>query len=115
MNVLPKETANYVPVILAMVIMSKNAKDYGLDSIEFDPPVEFETMELQTPTHLALVADAVERPLSELKDLNPALIKSVAPAGYSVHVPKGTLEALESAFRTVSGESSRCLAYSPRR
>jgi membrane-bound lytic murein transglycosylase D len=101
LNALPKETANYVPVILAMVIMSKNAKDYGLDSLELDPPVEFDTIELQTPTHLAMVADAVERPLSELKELNPALIKLVAPAGYSLHVPKGTMEAVESAFRLV--------------
>jgi membrane-bound lytic murein transglycosylase D len=30
LNVLPKETANYVPAILAMTIISKNAKDYGL-------------------------------------------------------------------------------------
>ncbi|MGD1094183.1 MAG: transglycosylase SLT domain-containing protein, partial [Bryobacteraceae bacterium] len=101
LNVLPKETSNYVPVILAMTIIAKNAKDYGLDNLEFEPPVEVDTLELQTPTHLALVADAVERPLSELRELNPALIKQVAPAGYSLHVPKGTLQAVESAFAIV--------------
>jgi len=101
LNVLPKETANYVPVILAMTIMAKNAKDYGLDNIDLERPVEFDTIELQTPTHLALIADAVERPLSELKDLNPALLRSVAPAGYALHVPKGTLDALETAFAVV--------------
>jgi len=101
LNVLPLETSNYVPVILAMTIMAKNAKDYGLDNLELEPPLEFDTLELQTPTHLALVADAVERPLSELKELNPAVFRSVAPAGYKVHVPKGTLPALEAAFSVV--------------
>ena len=101
LNVLPLETSNYVPVILAMTIMAKNAKDYGLDDLELEPPLEFDSLELQTPTHLALVADAVERPLSELKELNPAVLKSVAPAGYKVHVPKGTLPAVEAAFAVV--------------
>ena len=101
LNALPKETTNYVPVILAMTIMAKNAKDYGLDDLELDRPLEFDTMELQTPTHIALVADALERPVAELKEMNPALLKSVAPAGYRLHVPKGTLPALESAFAVI--------------
>jgi membrane-bound lytic murein transglycosylase D len=101
LNVLPKETSNYVPVILAMTIMAKNAKDYGLDHLEFEPAIEFDTVEIHTPTHIALVADAVERPLSELRELNPALLRSVAPAGYSMHVPKGTLASLEAAFAVV--------------
>jgi membrane-bound lytic murein transglycosylase D len=102
LNVFPsKETSNYVPVILAMTIMAKNAKDYGLDHLELEPALEFDTVELQTPTHIALVADAVDRPLSELRELNPALIRAVAPAGYSMHVPKGTLPVLESAFAVI--------------
>ncbi len=101
LNVLPKETSNYVPVILAMTIMAKNAKDYGLDHLEMEPALEFDTIEIQTPTHIALVADAVERPLSELRELNPALLRSVAPAGYSMHVPKGTLGSLETALAAV--------------
>jgi membrane-bound lytic murein transglycosylase D len=101
LNVLPKETSNYVPVILAMTIMSKNAKDYGLDGLMPEPPVESDTLELQSPTHLGLVADAVERPVSLLRELNPALLKLVAPAGYSLHVPKGGMDAVESAFALV--------------
>src|SRR5271154_6261361 len=104
LNVLPLETSNYVPVILAMTIIAKNAKDYGLDNLELERPLEFDTLELQTATHLALVADAVERPFSELKELNPALLRSVAPAGYKVHVPKGTLPALEAAFAVVPAD-----------
>jgi membrane-bound lytic murein transglycosylase D len=101
LNALPKETANYVPVILAMTIVGKNAPAYGLDHLEIENPLETDTVEVQTPTHLALIADAIDRPLSELKELNPGLLKSVAPAGFSIHVPKGTLDALDSALAVI--------------
>lgn len=101
MNALPKETANYVPVILAMTIIAKNAPAYGLDNLDVESPVETDSIELETPTNLALIADAVDRPLSELKDLNPGLLKLVAPAGFSVHIPKGTLEEVQTAFSLV--------------
>ncbi len=101
LNVLPKETSNYVPVILAMTIMAKNAKDYELDNLELQAPVEFDTLELQSATNLALVADAVERPLSELRELNPGLLRAVAPAGYNLHIPKATTPAVETAFSVI--------------
>src|ERR1700722_18786674 len=101
LNALPRETQNYVPVILAMTIVGKNAPAYGLDRLDVENPLETDSLEMQTPTHLALIADAVDRPLSELKELNPGLLKSVAPAGFSVHVPKGTLSAVETAFTVV--------------
>jgi membrane-bound lytic murein transglycosylase D len=101
MNVLPKETANYVPAILAMTIIGKNAKDYGLDDLDLERPLEYETIELVSPTHLSLVADAIDRPLTELKELNPSVLRSVAPAGTALHVPKGTMPQVEAAFRAV--------------
>jgi membrane-bound lytic murein transglycosylase D len=101
LNVLPKETSNYVPIILAMIIVSKNAKDYGLDDIEPDSPLEYETVELEAPTSLALTASALDRSIAELKDLNPALLKPIAPAGYQLRVPMGTRDALERAFAAI--------------
>ncbi len=101
LNVLPKETANYVPVIVALTIMAKNPKDYDLESLETDRPVEYETINLDTPTSLSLIADASDRPLSEIQDLNPSLLKSVAPTGYLVRVPKGTLATVMSALEMV--------------
>ena len=38
-NVLPQETKNYVPVILAAAIMAKNPSQYGFDAMTFDPPL----------------------------------------------------------------------------
>jgi membrane-bound lytic murein transglycosylase D len=88
-NAIPKETTNYVPIILAMTIMHKNAKDYGLENIVLDSPLAYDTVELEASTHLALVADIADRPVSEIRDMNPSLLSSVAPAGYKLHVPEG--------------------------
>jgi len=101
LNVLPKETANYVPAILAMTIISKNAKDYGLDDLDMEQPLEYDTIELQSSTHMALIADAMDRPLAELKELNPSVLRSVAPAGTALHVPKGMVPMVQAAFEAV--------------
>jgi membrane-bound lytic murein transglycosylase D len=103
-NVLPKETANYVPIILAMTIVSKNAKEYGLDDIEVEPPLEYETVEIEAATHLPLLGDLSQTTVAQLRDLNPALLKNIAPAGYGLRVPKGTGAVLSAALQTVPVE-----------
>ena len=101
LNVLPKETANYVPAILAMTIIAKNAKDYGLDDIRFEAPVEYDSIELESRHHMALIAEALDRPLSEVRELNPSVLRSVAPAGHMIRIPKGTVPQVDAALRAV--------------
>jgi membrane-bound lytic murein transglycosylase D len=103
-NVLPKETANYVPIILAMTIMVKNAKEYDLQDIDADPPLEYETVEIDAPTNLLLVADLAECPVSQIRELNPALLKSTAPAGWMLRVPKGSGVQLSAALGMIPSE-----------
>jgi membrane-bound lytic murein transglycosylase D len=103
-NALPLQTANYVPAILAMVIMSKNAEEYGLHDVDFEPAVSYDSLELQTPTHIGLIAAALDRSVSELKELNPSLIRSVTPAGFTLHVPKGQLPQLEAALNVIPAD-----------
>jgi membrane-bound lytic murein transglycosylase D len=99
LRVLPNETANYVPIILAMTIMAKNADAYGLQVVP-DEPVEYDTIRTAAATSLALIGDLTDTSLPELLKLNPALLKNTAPAEFEVRVPKGTgndvLAALES-------------------
>lgn len=90
-GVLPLETSNYVPIILAMTIMSKNPQNYGLNDIVLEEPLQYDTVEMNSLTSLALVSDLTGHPISALRELNPALLKDVAPPGYKLHVPKGSL------------------------
>ncbi len=98
---LPKETANYVPIIVAMTIMAKNPADYGLQNVQTAAPVEYDTLHLTAPTNLNLIADATMQPVSVIRDLNPALLRSMAPVDYEIHVPKGTSESAQAALDTV--------------
>lgn len=101
LNVLPKETANYVPLIVAMTVIAKNARDYGLDNLEIDAPLAYDTLELPTPTHIALVAEALDLPVSDLRSLNPGLLRPITPAGYALHVPQGAKGAVEAALAVI--------------
>lgn len=100
-GVLPRETANYVPIILAMTIMAKNARAYGIEDIEIDAPLQYETLVVSAPTHLALVADLAEHSLSDLRELNPALLRNIAPAGYELRVPDGTRTTVISGLEAI--------------
>jgi peptidoglycan lytic transglycosylase D len=100
-HALPRETANYVPIIVAMTIMGKNPKDYGLEDVVPDTAIEYDSIHLTAPTNVNLVADATLQPVSVIRDLNPALLTTVAPAGYDAHVPKGSAADARAALETV--------------
>jgi membrane-bound lytic murein transglycosylase D len=104
LGVLPLETTNYVPIILAMTIMEKNAAQYGLQDVQLDPPLEYDTVDVSAPTSLALVSDITDTPAGEIAALNPAILKSIAPAGYSLHVPKGSGSQLMAALQQVPND-----------
>jgi hypothetical protein len=81
--------------------MAKNPKDYDLENLDADLPMEYDTVELESPTSLGLIADAADRPIYDIQDLNPALLRPVGPAGYQMRIPKGTLPAVMSALDMV--------------
>ncbi len=104
-GVLPAETTNYVPIILAMTIMEKNPAAYGLENLQLDPPLEFDTIEVNSPTSLALVADITDTSMAQLLELNPAVIHgNMVPAGYSLHVAKGSGSQLMAALQLIPRE-----------
>jgi membrane-bound lytic murein transglycosylase D len=87
-----------------MTIMAKNATEYGLDNLAPEPPLAYDTVEIKSPTHLALVADVTDSPVSELAEMNPALLKGIAPQGYALHVPKNTGANLTAALALIPPE-----------
>ena len=100
-QVLPKETTNYVPIILAMTIMEKNAAEYGIESFTLDPPLEYDTLQTSGTTSLTLIADVLDMPLPELADLNPASIRGKLPENYPLRVPKGSGNMVMAALQLI--------------
>jgi membrane-bound lytic murein transglycosylase D len=91
-NVLPKETRNYVPIILAVTIMAKNPAQYGLQDVVPDKPGEVDTVKIDYPVDLRLVAECIDRPVSDLEELNPSLLRMTTPKDreFALHLPAGS-------------------------
>ena len=100
-NALPRETMNYVPAILAMAIVCKSPQSYGIDLGELDAPLEYNTLKVSAQTNLGLVADAADLPVSEIRELNPSLLRGFAPAGYEVRVPSAKANMVMAALESV--------------
>jgi membrane-bound lytic murein transglycosylase D len=92
-NVLPKETKNYVPIILALTLIAKDAAHYGI-SVEPEQPTDTDILKLGRPIDLRLVAETIDVDVDTLRSLNPSLLRMTTPddPGFVLHLPKGTAE-----------------------
>ncbi len=83
-NVLPNQTKNYVPIILALALVAKDPPLYG---VQVDPD-KAPVMDFVKPGHaidLRLVADATGADLDDLRLLNPQLLRMVTPDDARFH------------------------------
>jgi membrane-bound lytic murein transglycosylase D len=102
-NVLPDETRNYVPIILAMTIMAKNPTQYGLDHLTLDPPIVSDTLHIHYPIDLRLVAECTDSSTAVLQELNPSLLRMTTPKDmdFELHLPKGMAAKFEAAVASI--------------
>src|ERR1700675_434170 len=105
-NVLPKETRNYVPIIVAVTIMAKNPAQYGLDSVVKEKPVPYDTVKINYPIDLRLAAECVDATAEDLLDLNPSLLRLTTPKDreFDLHLPAGTSDKFESAVASIPAD-----------
>ncbi|HUO15687.1 MAG TPA: transglycosylase SLT domain-containing protein [Verrucomicrobiae bacterium] len=105
-NVLPKETRNYVPIILAVTIMAKNPSQYGLDSVVMEHPADYDTVTINYPVDLRLVAECVGSTPAELQDLNPRLLRMSTPrqGKFELHLPAGTKDEYENEIASIPAD-----------
>jgi membrane-bound lytic murein transglycosylase D len=91
-NNLPAETKNYVPEILAAIIIANHPTQYGFDEVTLDPPVLTDTVTINYSVDLRLVSDIVGAPIDEVMALNPSVLRMTTPpdAAFDLHLPAGT-------------------------
>jgi membrane-bound lytic murein transglycosylase D len=89
-NALPKETQNYVPIIIAMAMVAKAPQLYGVQ-VAPEKPAAVEAVKLEHSVDLHLVADATGADLDGLRLLNPQLLRTVTPSqpGFELKLPAG--------------------------
>ena len=102
-NVLPNETKNYVPIIIAMAIVAKNAGQYGFTDIETEPPLHVDRVTTDYALDLRLAAEAIDVPVETLTQLNPSLLRMVTPRDdeYELKLPAGTAEKFAMAIAAI--------------
>ena len=101
-NVLPRETRNYVPIIVAVTIMAKNPSQYGLDDVVPDHEMGYDTVKINYSVDLRLVAECVNATSEELQDLNPSLLRMTTPKGrFDLHLPARTGEKYQAAIASI--------------
>ena len=92
-NVLPRETKNYVPIIIAITLIAKDAAHYN---IQADPeaPVPADVVKPGRPIDLRLVAETIDVDVDALRSLNPSLLRMATPddPSFELLLPKGTGE-----------------------
>jgi membrane-bound lytic murein transglycosylase D len=102
-GVLPKETRNYVPIILAVTIMAKNPDKYGLQHVSAEPAPMTDHVTINYPVDLRLVAECVDTSVDYLQELNPSLLRMTTPKDqtFTLILPAGSQEKYETAMSAI--------------
>ncbi len=93
-GVIAEETTQYVPKILAAMLISKAPALYGFRELQNHLPQSYEYFHVPGGTDLLNLANYLGVSGKYLKDLNPELIKGFVPRGISSHmirIPKGSM------------------------
>lgn len=104
-GLIPQETRNYVPNILATIIIAKNPEKYGF-SIKSEPMLTYDYVKVNNMVDLRLVSDATDTPYEVLLALNPELKRGITPPGvdHLLRVPSGKGNVLGLALRRIPAE-----------
>lgn len=99
---LPNETTNYVPKIIAAILISKAPALYGFRDLNYHMPVSFEYTQVPGGTDLVNLSNYLGVSEKYLKELNPELIKGFVPRninGHQIRIPKGAVMTVSQYIR----------------
>jgi len=101
-----QETRNYVPNILAVILIAKNPEKYGFKGIKPDAPMSYDVVQVPTSTSLQLIADAADTSVDYIRTLNPELKRDITPRGeaYNVRVPAGRSKQFVALLKRIPGD-----------
>src|SRR5438105_4628706 len=92
-KVLPRETKNYVPIIVALTLIAKDAAHYNILA-DPETPVPTDVVKPGRPIDLRLAAESIDVDVETLRALNPSLLRMATPddPSFELHLPQGTGE-----------------------
>ena len=97
---LPRETRNYVPNILATILIANNPSQYGFGHVRPAPTLRYDRIKVPASTNLSLLAQASDTTVQYLRYLNPHLRSNMTPPEpYIVNVPPGKANDVVAVFK----------------
>lgn len=104
---LPKETREYVPLMVAAALVGKEPEKYGFGDVERQMPLESDTVAVAGGTGLDEVAQAAGVSESDVVRRNPQLVRKMTPPGreFPVRIPRGRVDAFAAAFPAVHAQA----------
>lgn len=110
---LPRETREYVPMILAAAIIARNPVLYGFNVVAQEP-IAYEKVAVPRAIDLRRVAEWTGTSIGAVQTLNPELRRLTTPArspNYEVKVPVGTAELLRARLATAAPQEFTAFNY----
>jgi membrane-bound lytic murein transglycosylase D len=110
---LPKETREYVPLILAAIVVAKNPVQYGFNVLPAEP-VEYEKVLVPRAIDLRRVAEWTGQTIDEVQALNPELRRWTTPLAtpnYEIKVPAGTASMFADRLASASPDQLASLKF----
>jgi membrane-bound lytic murein transglycosylase D len=99
---LPRETRNYVPNILATILIANSPHQYGFGHVRPAPPLRYDRIRVPASTNLSLIAQASDTSVQYIRYLNPNLRSNITPPEpYIVNVPAGRANEVVAVFRRI--------------
>ncbi|OLE55420.1 MAG: hypothetical protein AUG51_02885 [Acidobacteria bacterium 13_1_20CM_3_53_8] len=113
-----QETRNYVPNILATILIAKQPDRYGFRGIRPDSPLAYDVVKVPSATSLQLIADIADTSVAALRELNPQLRRDITPRGEAANIliPAGKARQLQALLRRVPldrRETARMMTIAP--
>lgn len=105
---LKNETREYVPQLIAVALVAKEAERYGLE-IEQREAFEYDSVRVGGLVPMAAVAKAAGVPTAKVVQLNSHLLRGMTPPRVTstVRIPVGTRARFDSAYASLPAEELR--------
>jgi membrane-bound lytic murein transglycosylase D len=112
-KILPRETREYVPMILAAIVIARNPAQYGFD-FKPEAPHSYDKVTLPRPVDLRRVAEWTDTTIDEIQALNPELRRWTTPVktkDYELKVPAGKADLVTARLSAASSVDLASLKY----
>ena len=112
----PKETAQYVPKIMAAILIMKSPESYGFTQFPILEPYQYDLFYIPGGTDIKVLAGKMNKSLEELKILNPELKAHRIPENiqnHKIRIPKGTASLLSAWLERSLKKKAKKPAQSP--